>query len=151
MLARICPLCDSVMTRPHYCDTCHSFVWKPDMLDIHYNVNSDEGRKLGGIDCSSGSSHDRIDHGRQILKEKLKDEKYRQDRAREQKAFEEDHLAGGRGKKKKGSAAPSGDHDEVFGQDKKPAGKQGSGGCLTSLIVIIILLAFFSINGCPGR
>ncbi len=59
MLIKICPLCDSEMKKAHYCDTCHSFVWKPQVLDVHYNT---ESRGKGEIDCAYGEVHDAHDH-----------------------------------------------------------------------------------------
>lgn len=55
MLVKLCPLCDSEMKKAHYCDACHSFVWKPIEMDIHYNTNV---RGLGEIDCSYSEDHD---------------------------------------------------------------------------------------------
>ncbi|MFR6156087.1 MAG: hypothetical protein ACLUI7_02215 [Coprococcus sp.] len=30
MKVKICPLCDSETKKAHYCDTCHSFIWRPE-------------------------------------------------------------------------------------------------------------------------
>lgn len=60
LLVKICPYCDSEMTKPHYCEQCRSFVWKPNVLDIHYNADT---RGKGEIDCGYGEVHDRVDHG----------------------------------------------------------------------------------------
>ena len=59
MIVKLCPLCDSEMKKAHYCDVCHSFVWKPQVMDIHYNT---ETRGKGEIDCSYGDAHDHYDH-----------------------------------------------------------------------------------------
>lgn len=40
MLIRMCPLCDHEMKKHHYCDTCHSFIWQADMVDVHLNPES---------------------------------------------------------------------------------------------------------------
>lgn len=49
MLIRICPLCDHEMKKKHYCETCHSFVWKPEMVDVHLNT---ESRGFGEESCA---------------------------------------------------------------------------------------------------
>ncbi len=59
MKVKICPLCDSEMKKAHYCDTCKSFIWRPELLDIHYNA---EARGKGEEDCAYGSVHDTYDH-----------------------------------------------------------------------------------------
>ncbi|MGN0204309.1 MAG: hypothetical protein ACI4BB_07185 [Coprococcus sp.] len=60
MKIKLCPLCDSEMKKAHYCDCCHSFIWRPEIVDIHYNA---ESRNLREEDCAYGSSHDQYDHG----------------------------------------------------------------------------------------
>lgn len=50
MKVRICPLCDQPMTKAHHCDSCNSFIWKPQYLDIHYNTDT-----MKGQDCSYNS------------------------------------------------------------------------------------------------
>lgn len=59
MIVKLCPLCDSEMKKAHYCDVCHSFVWKPQVMDIHYNTDT---RGLGEVDCAYGETHDEKDH-----------------------------------------------------------------------------------------
>lgn len=59
MKIKLCPLCDSEMKKSHYCDCCHSFIWHPEIVDIHYNA---ESRNLGEEDCAYGSIHDQYDH-----------------------------------------------------------------------------------------
>ncbi len=59
MKVRLCPYCDSEMKKSHRCDVCNSFVWKPNVLDIHYNT---EERGLGEVDCAYGSGHDDVHH-----------------------------------------------------------------------------------------
>ncbi len=59
MIVRICPMCDSEMKKSHYCDVCHSWIWKPQMLDVHYNSSS---RGMGEIDCAYGDEHDAFHH-----------------------------------------------------------------------------------------
>ena len=54
MKTRICPLCDQPMRKQHHCDICHSFVWKPVYLDIHYST-----AEFQGEDCSyDAMNHD---------------------------------------------------------------------------------------------
>lgn len=63
MKVKICPLCDSEMKKAHYCDTCHSFIWRPEILDVHYNAQQ---RGMGEEDCAYGVSHDQKDHRNDI-------------------------------------------------------------------------------------
>lgn len=60
MKVKICPLCDSEMKKSHYCDACNSWIWRPEILDIHYNAQQ---RGLGEEDCAYGTEHDTKDHG----------------------------------------------------------------------------------------
>lgn len=53
MKTRICPLCDQPMKKAHRCDSCHSFIWKPMYIDIHYSTGS-----MSGPDCS----YDAMEH-----------------------------------------------------------------------------------------
>ncbi len=59
MKIRICPYCDGEMTKAHKCDGCGSWVWKPEVLDIHFNADT---RGLGEADCAYGDEHDAKDH-----------------------------------------------------------------------------------------
>ena len=63
MKVKICPLCDSEVKKAHYCDTCHSFIWRPEILDVHYNAQQ---RGMGEEDCAYGVSHDQKDHRNDI-------------------------------------------------------------------------------------
>lgn len=56
MLIRMCPLCDHEMKKRHHCDTCGSFIWKPEMVDVHLN---EETRGLGEENCAypTGGGH----------------------------------------------------------------------------------------------
>ena len=77
MKVKICPLCDSEMKKAHYCDTCHSFIWRPEILDVHYNAQQ---RGMGEEDCAYGVSHDQNDiYGRfsDALKKEDKKQKNR--------------------------------------------------------------------------
>ncbi len=59
MIVRICPMCDSEMKKTHYCDVCHSWIWKPQMLDVHFNSQT---RGMGEPDCAYGDEHDAYHH-----------------------------------------------------------------------------------------
>ena len=59
MIVRICPMCDCEMKKSHYCDTCHTWIWKPQMLDVHFNSST---RGLGEPDCAYGEEHDAFHH-----------------------------------------------------------------------------------------
>lgn len=59
MKIRVCPLCDQEMKKAHYCDTCKSFIWKPDYLDIHYNSNT---RGRGEENCAYPTNADLANH-----------------------------------------------------------------------------------------
>ena len=59
MIVRICPMCDCEMKKRHYCDTCHTWIWKPQMLDVHFNSST---RGLGEPDCAYGEEHDAFHH-----------------------------------------------------------------------------------------
>lgn len=128
MKVRICPLCDSEMKKAHYCDTCHSFVWRPDILDVHYNAQQ---RGLGEEDCSYGEIHDQRDHDRQ------------------QRGRFSDVLKKS-GKKSENSSS----HEEVYGTDTQKMtanqrenktsdtdrNKRKAGGCLAKIILAVIIL-----------
>lgn len=130
MKVRICPLCDSEMKKAHYCDVCHSFIWRPDILDVHYNAQQ---RGLGEEDCAYGAEHDKKDH---------KEKNYGN--------FSEVLRKTGRNQKTSTS------HEEVYGESiQKAARKQRksgisgadgeksrrkAGGCLGKIILAIIIL-----------
>ena len=38
MILKICPYCDSVMTKKHHCDACNSFVWKAQEIEGDYKM-----------------------------------------------------------------------------------------------------------------
>ena len=77
MIVKICPLCDSEMKKAHYCDVCRSFVWKPEVMDIHYNALS---RGLGEEDCSYSDEHQQT-----FQTERQSDKKRSGDRAGQKK------------------------------------------------------------------
>lgn len=139
MIVKICPMCDSEMKKAHYCDVCHSFVWKPTILDVHYNT---ESRGRGEIDCAYGDVHDQNDHHQShIEKQHRENEAYWREHQRQQREFEERrHGRKQQTAAKKGSAAS--DHAEVFGTQEKKKKKSGGGcaGCLTWIIVAFFLI-----------
>ncbi len=49
MKARICPYCDSIMSRKHRCDACGSFVWNAAEMDITYKTDDTENYKFGEL------------------------------------------------------------------------------------------------------
>ena len=144
MIVKICPLCDSEMKKAHYCDVCHSFVWKPTILDVHYNT---ESRGRGEVDCAYGELHDKYDHHQShIERQHRENEAYWREHERQQKEFEERrHGQKRQAAAKKGTAAA--DHAEVFGTQVKKK-KNSSGGCGGCLVWIIV--AFFVIRIIAG-
>ena len=150
MIVKICPLCDSEMKKAHYCDVCNSFVWKPTILDVHYNTDS---RGRGEIDCSYGEVHDQVDHHQSHIERQHKEnEAYWREHQRQQKEFEERRHGTRRANAaRKNSAA--GDHAEVFGsqtQKKKKTGT-GCGGCVTWIIIAFVLIRLIAgMSGLSG-
>lgn len=69
MKVKLCPLCDSEMKKAHYCDVCKSFIWRPEILDMHYNAQE---RGMGEEDCAYGEAHNENDHGTNLNNEKNK-------------------------------------------------------------------------------
>ena len=126
MKVRICPLCDSEMKKAHYCDTCHSFVWRPEILDVHYNAQQ---RGMGEEDCAYGAEHDKKDH-------------YGKHNGR----FSDVLKKAGKTSKKPSS------HEEVYGQNTQKTtahhrskempdeNKRKAGGCLAKIILAGISL-----------
>ena len=135
MKVRICPLCDSEMKKAHYCDTCKSFVWHPEILDVHYNAQQ---RGLGEEDCAYGAEHDRKDHKEDIygkfsetLKKKV--EKTRRNNQKHSSSHEE--VYGDTGQKMT---------QRPYSRGAERAGAEGSkrkaGGCLGKIVLAIIIL-----------
>ena len=139
MKVKICPLCDSEMKKAHYCDTCKSFVWRPEILDVHYNAQQ---RGLGEEDCAYGETHDTKDHGGDIYG-RFSDAMKKTDKTRKTD-------------KKARNQSKSSSHEEVYGKsEQKPArssyrtgtsgrnperSKRKAGGCLGKIILAIIIL-----------
>lgn len=125
MRVKICPLCDSEMKKSHYCDTCKSFIWHPEIVDVHYNA---EARGLGEIDCAYGDGHDRHDHqsGRQSGRQ----------------SGEEGTSKARTVRRKTKTARNVSSHEEVFGSGsarRREAGKPGQKKSIIAKIVTIVI------------
>lgn len=130
MKVKICPLCDSEMKKSHYCDTCKSFIWRPEILDVHYNAQQ---RGMGEEDCAYGAEHDQRDH-------------------KEKNYGSLSDVLRKTGRTQKTSTS----HEEVYGESIQKAarkqrksrasgsdgerGKRKAGGCLGKIILVIIIL-----------
>lgn len=130
MKVKICPLCDSEMKKSHYCDTCKSFIWRPEILDVHYNAQQ---RGMGEEDCAYGAEHDQRDH-------------------KEKNYGSLSDVLRKTGRTQKTSTS----HEEVYGESIQKAarkqrksrasgsdgerGKCKAGGCLGKIILVIIIL-----------
>lgn len=143
MIVRMCPLCDSEMKKPHYCDACHSFIWKPDMIDIHLNTAT---RGKGEIDCSYGEVHDETDHRADTANERREAEAYSRDMKRQQTELDRELHGSRRGKNAVDSAAN--DNAEVFGPDSRPARKHGSARLTWAVVLVILILFLSNIHSC---
>ena len=134
MRVMICPMCDSEMSKMHYCDTCHSFILKPEIMDVHYNAGS---RGRGEEDCAYGEEHDRTDHGNSPWDTDGQTRTFWEEHRRQQEHFEKKT----KGAKKKAAPTAADDHAEVFGsgQAKKPKSRIG---CLSGCFTIIFILFF---------
>ena len=59
MILKICPYCDSVMTKKHHCDACNSFVWKAQEIEGDYKMQYETpepnvSQKTYGYDQKTG-------------------------------------------------------------------------------------------------
>lgn len=133
MKVKICPLCDSEMKKAHYCDTCHSFIWRPEILDVHYNAQQ---RGMGEEDCAYGVSHDQKDHRNDIygrFSDALKKEDKKQKNRK--KATSHEEVYGSSIQKKAGRS---------YGTDRSgtdmEAKRRKAGGCLGKVVLAIIIL-----------
>lgn len=133
MKVKLCPLCDSEMKKAHYCDVCKSFIWRPEILDIHYNAQE---RGMGEEDCAYGAEHDVKDHGADWHKKFSDVLKKNGEKTHDQRA--------------------SSSHEEVYGTDAhnhqqkhdkwKVSGmdaeknKRKAGGCLGKIVLAVIIL-----------
>ena len=133
MKVKICPLCDSEMKKAHYCDTCHSFIWRPEILDVHYNAQQ---RGMGEEDCAYGMSHDQKDHNNDIygrFSDVLKKEEKKQKNRKRATSHEE--VYGSSTQKKVGRS---------YRTDRSGTGMEAkrrkAGGCLGKIVLAIIIL-----------
>lgn len=127
MKVKICPLCDSEMKKSHYCDTCKSFIWRPEILDVHYNAQQ---RGLGEEDCAYGAEHDKKDH-----KERNYSDVLRRTGRTQKASTSHEEVYGESIQKAKEKQRKAG----TFGSDGEN-GKRKAGGCLGKLILVIIIL-----------
>ena len=123
MKVKICPLCDSEMKKAHYCDTCHSFIWRPEILDVHYNAQQ---RGMGEEDCAYGDIYGRFSDA---LKKEDKKQKNRK------KATSHEEVYGSSIQKKAGRSYRT----DRSGTDME-AKRRKAGGCLGKVVLAIILL-----------
>ncbi len=133
MKVKICPLCDSEMKKAHYCDTCHSFIWRPEILDVHYNAQQ---RGMGEEDCAYGVSHDQKDHRNDIygrFSDALKKEDKKQKNRK--KATSHEEVYGSSIQKKAGRSYRT----ARSGTDME-AKRRKAGGCLGKVVLAIIIL-----------
>ena len=133
MKVKICPLCDSEMKKAHYCDTCHSFIWRPEILDVHYNAQQ---RGMGEEDCAYGVSHDQKDHRNDIygrFSDALKKEDKKQKNRK--KATSHEEVYGSSIQKKAGRSYRT----DRSGTDME-AKRRKAGGCLGKVVLAIIIL-----------
>lgn len=133
MKVKICPLCDSEMKKAHYCDTCHSFIWRPEILDVHYNAQQ---RGMGEEDCAYGVIHDQKDHRNDIygrFSDALKKEDKKQKNRK--KATSHEEVYGSSIQKKAGRSYRT----DRSGTDME-AKRRKAGGCLGKVVLAIIIL-----------
>ena len=131
MKVKICPLCDSEMKKAHYCDACKSFIWRPEILDVHYNA---EKRGLGEKDCAYGAEHDRSDHSEESYRkfsDALKNKTARKKEKKVSSSHEEVYGSSIHKKERKTNRTTAAD----TGENKRKAG-----GCLGKIILAIIIL-----------
>lgn len=147
MIVRICPMCDSEMNKRHYCEACRSWIWKPQMLDVHFNSSS---RGRGEIDCSYGEEHDAYHHMMGS------DNQYYQNEQTSQKGRKK--AAGARQTSARSSAARQTSVQRTAPQrpamqsrsDRRSSAK-GSPGIIILIIVIIYIIAGFLSSGILGN
>lgn len=125
MKVRICPLCDQPMKKAHRCDYCHSFVWKPQYMDIHYNTDTIQGK-----DCSYDSKpHDYEYHDNgsvTMMPSKKKPKKERQPQSFEQRKTESYK-----------------DYQKPY-RSEASAGKRNASGKAKLIIILLMVFAIIS-------
>ena len=133
MKVKICPLCDSEMKKAHYCDTCHSFIWRPEILDVHYNAQQ---RGMGEEDCAYGVGHDQKNHKDDIygkFSNALKKEDKR--KKNRKKATSHEEVYGSSTQEKAGRSY----RIDMSGTAME-AKRRKAGGCLGKIVLAIIIL-----------
>ena len=153
MIVRICPMCDSEMKKAHYCDICHSWIWKPQMLDIHYNS---QARGKGEIDCAYGDEHDAFHHALpdrdQFFEERFgsqydersEDMSSKKARANSERQARKEKLARQREKISQQRQLQIERNKEKRGN---AAGRKANPGAIIFLIVIIYVIINFILTG----
>jgi len=116
------------MKKAHYCDTCHSFVWRPEILDIHYNAQQ---RGHGEEDCSYGLEHDRKDHHGE--RDGRFSDMLRKSGKKSQNNSSHEEVYGSSAQKTAANRQRAGTSDT--NQNKRKAG-----GCLAKIILVLIIL-----------
>lgn len=125
MKTRICPLCDQTMKKNHYCDCCHSFVWKPVYLDIHYNTWGDPD-----LDCAYDAiphKYDYQDDGSVTMTPSTRQEQKERSKFRGVQEIDRSKRHAPRDSKKTSADEP-----------------RKKGGCLKKIILIWFALSIFS-------
>lgn len=129
MKTRICPLCDQPMKKTHHCDYCHSFIWKPLYLDIHYKTGSESED-----DCSyAQKAHEYEYHENGSItmmpsKNVRKNKKFR--------GVQEIEFRG------RGTSERSEDYSTTTPDDEENFRRKG--GCLKKIVWIIFILVIIS-------
>lgn len=124
MKTRICPLCDQPMKKAHRCDSCHSFIWKPMYIDIHYSTGS-----MSGPDCS----YDAMEH----------EYSYHEDGSVTSMPSEEKHRWE---RHKKAEEQSDSEFREVYGSQKAERKKASGRGRLIAIVIAACML-FTSLPG----
>lgn len=118
MRIRKCPLCDQPMKKQHRCDSCNSFIWKPEYIDVHFNTEV-----TGGANCSYDSeAHERVynDDGSVTSMPSKKRSSYGGEGDREPEAYDTYKK-----------------HHEDIGSVKK---KNGAGRLIVIVVAVIVLM-----------
>lgn len=125
MKTRICPLCDQPMKKPHHCDNCNSFIWKPNYIDIHYSSDV-----MSGDDCSYDAmphKYDYHDDGTVTMTPEQREDYGKPVKPERNFQLDEGYTPAGNYKP-----------DETF--EPKKVRKPRSGKMITIIVVVLILL-----------
>ena len=144
MIVRICPMCDSEMTKAHYCDICHSWIWKPQMLDIHYNS---QARGKGEVDCAYGDEHDAFHHAvpdrDRFFEERFGqqyDERSEDETSKKARASSSRQAARERAARQREKAAQQRQLQQERRKEKKAPARSSTG--LAGIIIFIIVIIY---------